>query len=171
MFCQRLQCRQAILALGDHVELGPELGEQGAQLLPLRQLVLGDQRGGAAHGLRGSSGTTSRAITPPKARSCNSSCAAVPKRVISCARILASPVPSPRPTSSPAPSSSTTTSSLPPSIRAPSTTRVPPGLGSAPCLMAFSTSEISSSGGNGSSRSSGGSRSSYCRRSPSRTFM
>ena len=102
--------------------------------------------------VRGSSGTTSRASTPPALafRQLERRGRAETRQQ------LRADVGEPgafahAELQSPAPSSSTRTSrrSIPRHRARGSMTRVTPGFGSTPCLMAFSTSEMSSSGGNG----------------------
>ncbi len=82
--------------------------------------------------------------------------------------MLERPTPWPGASEKPRPVSATTMRTLPPAAAAVMVTLPPSRCGSRPCLIAFSTSEGSMSGGNGASRSSGGTSISKASRLPMR---
>ena len=156
----------AVARLGDDLELGPRLGEARLQLRAQQRLVLGDQRGGHRHlvalALRarhsiGTSSSVSRAsgiqrrATHRRARGVKRP--AVPYSAASRSRTLvesdavARRAPAARGRGRCRRPSTTSALAV---ARARDRRRVPPAAaGSMPCLIAFSTSEISRFGGNG----------------------
>ena len=158
----------AVRGLGDDLELGPCLREARLELGAHHRLVVGDQCGrhgsvghGRAASARCSAGSSGISIVARAPRGTASSRVNRPRAPNSAPAVrgrwrgrrrgrVAIPRPVPRPVSV------TVTSRRSSSRRAAIVTWPPAASGSRPCVTAFSTTEISSTGGNGCVRSASG---------------